>query len=655
MSQSSVPSKIYSILQNHPQQQFTETLNNYSHYRSEKITPDLLEMVWNRATDGMLLTDSDGIIVSVNDAFCSLVNMKENELLRLPFTVIYDRTADRNRIFEEFQENVRNNSFAAKIEKKLQFNSGQTVYVEMLTSTLTDEADEVFILTEFRDISERKHWEYSLNQSERRYRSLFENSMLPMYESNIDGKIINANVALLRLLGYETFDELHRLNLEKDVYVDPEQRVKLFERLLIGSNEKPAELELKKKNGSVISVLAHSRMLKDEYGVFSGFEGALEDITERKKLERQIQSNIQKLEKTQDELTKLNTQKDKILAIVSHDLRSPFSSILGFCDLLKSEFNTLSDNEKLEYIGFVNDAAVQQLNLVNSLLDWSRLETGRVRLKFQPVNIGTVASETMTTLLGLAKKKNIELRSLIPSNTFMTADDQLLRQLLLNLVGNALKFTPAGGMVTIDRKEDPTAELVLEISDTGIGIPAEDMEKLFRIEEKYSRQGLQGENGSGLGLPLCFEIMKKHHGTIEAKSTEGIGTTFTLTFRKQSKSTCKKVLIVDDEKGNRLILSRFMKRISDGSETIFAQTGTEALKLLSVEKPDLILTDYNMPTMDGLEFIRKIRNDEQLKNTPVILISGANMEYFEIDAMTKIIQKPIVYDKLKEVIERIQY
>ncbi len=655
MDKSTVPNKVNSILENQPQEQFAETLNNYSQYRSEKITPDLLEMVWNRATDGMLLTDSDGIIVSVNDAFCTMVHMKENELLRLPFTVIYDHSVDRTKIFEEYRYNIRNNSFDTKIEKHLQLNSGKNIHAELLTSPLIDEAEELYILTEFRDISERKRWEYSLNQSEHRYRSLFENSVLPMYESNIDGRVTNANVAFLQLLGYDTFNELRRLNLERDVYADAKQRVKLFEKLLIGIDTKPSELDLKKKDGTIITVLAHSRILKDEYGVFSGFEGALEDITERKKMEQQIQSNIQKLEATQEELTKLNTQKDKILGIVSHDLRSPFSSILGFCDLLKSEFHTLSDNEKLEYIGFVNDAAIQQLNLVNSMLDWSRLETGRFRLKFQPVNVGTIASETMTTLLGLAKKKNIELRSSIPPDTRISADEQLLRQLLSNLVGNALKFTPAGGMITIDLAKNSDSETSLEISDTGIGIPAEDLEKIFKIEEKYSRQGLQGESGTGLGLPMCYEIMKKHGGSIEVKSEEGIGTTFTVTFQKQARTVCKKVLIVDDEKGNRLLLSRFMKRISEGSETIFAQTGKEALDMMLAEEPDLVLTDYNMPLMDGLEFIRNVRSNEYLKHTPIILISGANMDYYtETDALTKLIQKPIVYDTLKEVIEKMR-
>lgn len=656
MNQSALSNKIFSILQNDQQDGFAESINNYIHYQSEKITPDLLELVWEHTNDGMLLTDSDGIIVAVNTAFCSLVNMKENELLKLPFTVIYDKSVDRKQIFEEYKKIAAQNNYSSIEETNFYFNSGRSVTVEKMTTTLVDAAHEAYVLSEFRDISERKRWEQSLNESENRYRSLFENSVLPIYESNVSGKFINANVALLHLLGYDSFDELLSLNLERDVYVNVEQRVKLFEKLIESKSDTPAELDLKKKDGTIITVLAHSRIIMDGEGSITGFEGALEDITERKMLEQKLQSNIRQLETAHDDLTRLNTQKDKILAIVSHDLRSPFSSILGFCELLKNEFHTLSDEEKLEFVGYIHDAAAQQLTMVNSILDWSKLETGRVTVKFQTVNVGIIAGEIVITMLGLAKQKNVEIQSNIPAGTFVHADEQLFRQLLLNLVGNALKFTPRGGTITIELREDSSGQLQLSVKDTGIGIPNKDLGKLFKVEEKYTRQGLQGEVGTGLGLPMCYEIMKKHHGSIDVESEEGKGTTFILKFQKRNIDGCKKILIVDDQKGNRLILSRFMKRIAEGSESIFAETGKEAMKLLETERPDVILTDYHMPEMDGLEFIRQIRSNEMLKNTPVILISGDNMDHFESsDPLTNVLQKPVVFQCLSDVMGKIRF
>jgi PAS domain S-box-containing protein len=656
MSQTSLTTKIYSILGNQPQVEIPETISHYSHYHTDRVTPDLLEMVWDRTQDGMLMTDSDGVIVAVNAAFCSMMKMREQELVGFPFTVMYDGRSDRKRIFETYLERVKLGSIPKKYEQEFRLNSGQTLDVEIITSTLTDDADEVFVLTEFRDISERKRWERTTFQSEIRYRSLFENAVLPMYESNIDGKLTNANIAMLNLLGYNSFAELLSLNLEKDVYVHPEQRVTLFERLQADNGGEPTELQLRKKDGSIITVLAHARILRDDQGAPLGFEGVLENITERKELERQVQQNVSKLEANREELTRLNAQKDKILAIVSHDLRSPFSSILGFCDLLKSEFASLTDAEKLEYIGFINEAAVQQLAMVNSILDWSRLETGRMNVRYTAVDLRSLVSTAATSMLGLAIKKDITIEHAVPEKTVLNGDEQLLRQLVLNLVGNALKFTPAGGTISIGLTENSDSRLVLTVTDTGMGIPASDIPKLFKIEEKYSRQGLQGESGTGLGLPMCFEIMKKHNGTIEAVSEEGRGTSFILTFHKAPRTVCKKILVVDDQTGNRMIISRFVKRIAEGSEVLFAETATEALTIMASAAPDLIVTDYHMPQMNGLEFIRTIRAEERTKNIPVILVSGANLEeHVQNDVITKVLRKPINFTELKGVMHTIQF
>jgi PAS domain S-box-containing protein len=656
MNQASFSAKIYSILSNEPQVHLPESVAQYSREPKEQITPDLLELVWDKTQDGMLLIDSDGLIVAVNAAFCSLMKMSELELIGFPFTVIYDSRADRKKIFDQYIDQVKQGTLPKKYEHELYLNSGENVFVEIITSMLIDAAQETYVLAEYRDISDRKRWEQQLNISEQRYRSLFENSVLPAYQSNVDGKFLNANVALLKLLGYDSFEELRSLNLETDVYVNPSDRILLFEFLEFGGKDGAIEIELKKKDGSIITVIPHSRILNDEKGLIIGFEGALEDITERKALENKLLTNIQKLEISKEELTKLNSQKDKILAIVSHDLRSPFSSILGFCDLLKNEFTTLSDPEKLEYIGFINDAAIQQLAMVNSMLDWSRLETGRMNLNITALNMKEIVASVATSMLGLAKKKNVTINHAIPEGTTLQGDEQLIRQLLQNLIGNALKFTPSGGSVTIHREADIAGQMVFTVSDTGVGIPVADLGKLFKIEEKYTRQGLQGENGTGLGLPMCYEIMKKHNGSIEAVSEEGKGTTFILNFARPVHSACKKVMIVDDQTGNRLIISRFMRRISEGSEMIFAETAKDALSMIATTLPDLIITDYHMPEMNGLEFLQWIRNDEQMRSTPVILISGADLgDRIQPDRLTKVLRKPINFNELKGVMQTIQF
>lgn len=237
----------------------------------------------------------------------------------------------------------------------------------------------------------------------------------------------------------------------------------------------------------------------------------------------------------------------------------------------------------------------------------------------------------------------------------MRGDEQLLRQLLSNLVGNALKFTPVNGKISIHQISVDDSSLILGVTDTGIGIPENELKKLFKVEEKYSRTGLQGESGTGLGLPLCYEIMKKHSGDIQAESTEGKGTTFKLIFPKQIKSDCTKVLIVDDQKGNRLLLSKYIARVVEGAEILVAESGKEALESLLTNQPNLILTDYHMPVMDGIEFLKHIRLNEATKNIPVILISGDKIEnHHHLDSATTVLRKPVAFQDLREILEKIR-
>jgi PAS domain S-box-containing protein len=653
MNQSIISAKIFSILQDEPQVQAEESVFNYLHHQKERITPDLLNIIWDRVIDGMLLTDSDGKIVAANTSLCILTGTIESQVVGQPFTVLFDESLDHTVLLDEYRGWIeRNIPVPPHRESEIVFANGKRCTVKVLTSILADDADEIFVLTTYRDITRQKQWEESLRQNEQRFRSLFEYSILPMYQSNIEGNITIANKAMVSLLGYGTVEELQMVDIERDIYVNPEQRKIFFENLQSEQSHLPTELELKCKNGSAIFVQAYARILRDEQEAVIGFEGALENITDRKTMERQINSTITNLESTREELTTLNAQKDKILAIVSHDLRSPFGSILGFCDLLKNEFGSLSDNEKVEYINFIADAAKQQLDLVNSILDWSKLETGRIQVNMSPIDSAALASGTVTSLMGLAKVRNIAVQSTVPAETFIDADENLIRQVFQNLIGNALKFTPAGGSITIGLKENNSDRTILEISDTGIGIPKNEIERLFKIDEKYSRKGLQGETGTGLGLPICHEIMKHHHGSIDVRSEEGRGTTFLLTLPKAKKRTFRNILIVDDVKGNRMILSRFMKRISDECSIHFAETGREALAMLGTVSIDLILTDYHMPEMDGFEFIRSIRSSDTTKKLPVIMISGDRIEYYmQSNALTMILQKPVLFSQLKETIE----
>ncbi|HAP34752.1 MAG TPA: hypothetical protein DCQ28_01980 [Bacteroidetes bacterium] len=627
----------------------------YRHRSAINTLPvDILQLVWDNTSAGMRLTDSDGIIIAVNSVFCSLIHKSELELVGKEFTVIYSSNADIEELRSQYMRNIETGSFQKKYEKYLHLHDDTTIEIEVTKTELLDDAQERYLLTEYRDITERKRWERNVQESELNYRSLFENAVMAMYQSTIDGKFFNANSSLLKLLGYNSLSELRNINIDTELYVDLKQREEVVEAMRMKGEIKGKDLQLKKKDGSIIHVLLYSRAITVDSGTITGFEGTLEDITFRKEAEERISKYVVALESMQKELTKLNVQKDKIITIISHDLRSPLSSILGFCDLLTEEFPTLSDKEKVEFIGYIKESAEQQLSLVNSMLDWSRIETGRIEMTFEPIDLNIIGSEVVHSLLGLAKKKKIYLENNIPQGSIVNGDIKLLRQLFSNLIGNALKFTPKSGVITLLHRIESDGTISICVSDTGVGIPRGEIKRLFKIDEKYSKKGLNGEVGTGLGLPLCFEIMKRHNGTITVESDLGKGTTFLLKFPQQVPSSSTRILIVDDQRGNRLLLSKFVSRITKSTEILYAENGEEAEKIAIAKQPTLIFTDYHMPDMNGIEFIHKLRNNSVTKNIPLIIVSGDDIDNrIQYDAITLVLKKPINFKNFEKTVKGI--
>ena len=243
------------------------------------------------------------------------------------------------------------------------------------------------LLIQVRNLNIQKQIQRELRESETKYRGFFAQSIHPMFESTPDGNIANANTSFLRLLGYASFDDIIDLNLIKDVYVDADERKDLMKILEVRGSIRNVEVQVKRKNGNVLTVLEHARAVRDESGALVGIEGTLEDITAKKASEQKIDRYILALEESKLKLSELNEQKNKLLSILSHDLRSPFTSILGFCDMLLKEHDSLSTQEQLEFVGYIQEAAQDQLNTVTNLLDWTRIESGRISSEMKNVDL----------------------------------------------------------------------------------------------------------------------------------------------------------------------------------------------------------------------------------------------------------------------------
>ncbi|MCX6303605.1 MAG: hybrid sensor histidine kinase/response regulator [Bacteroidetes bacterium] len=246
------------------------------------------------------------------------------------------------------------------------------------------------------------------------------------------------------------------------------------------------------------------------------------EIEERKRAETALQESETKLREA-------NAAKDKFFSIIAHDLRNPFNAVIGFSNLLRENISEFSPDEISEYIGYINDSAINAYTLLGNLLDWARSQTNSIRFNPESVNISEIINSTLTILSGEANKKNILVSNSVADGSVVLADSNMVSAVLRNLISNAIKFTRPGGMVTISSEvSDGIAEFMIE--DNGVGIQKRDLDLLFRIDTKVYTKGTAEESGTGLGLILCKEFIEKNAGTIRVESEHGTGSRFIFTL-----------------------------------------------------------------------------------------------------------------------------
>jgi len=231
------------------------------------------------------------------------------------------------------------------------------------------------------------------------------------------------------------------------------------------------------------------------------------------------------------ELKLLNATKDKFFSIISHDLRSPFNAILGFSDILQKEFHTYPQEQTQQYLTYINQAARKTFELLENLLEWSSLQTGKNVPRFKSIQINELIHEEIDLFKSMAKHKYIEIRTDLSSNSHVLIDKNMMNTVIRNLISNAIKFTDVNGKIEIKTFEEIN-EVIISISDSGVGIDKSTIENLFKMDTKISTIGTQGEKGTGLGLLLCKELVEKNSGKIFIVSEINVGTTFQIRLPK---------------------------------------------------------------------------------------------------------------------------
>lgn len=400
-------------------------------------------------------------------------------------------------------------------------------------------------------------------------------------------------------------------------------------------NGKISNLELlyryKRKDGKIIWLKEQIKMETD--GNQKILKGLVLDVSNFKKSESDYGEII-------NNLSSEITARDNFLSILSHDLRAPFSSILGFTEILLSE-TSLSDAERAEYLNYINDSSTNQLRLVNYLLDWSNLQTGRMHMEPHRVQAQGLIFNCISALTGIAMRKNIDIKVNVPDSIFIEADERLMLQVITNLVSNAIKFSEDGKTIRIsaDRFNNELVEFV--ISDEGVGIPENYQQRIFKFEKMFSTRGTRGEKGTGLGLSLVKEIVERHKGQIWFYSREKVGSEFHITV-PSSENT---ILLVEHNQNDFIQLEKIIRENFPDFKFVGTDNGFEAINVVLKQHPSLIISSHDLPLMNGVQFVKSILRGDKKYYAPIIaLIDSADealLKTYQEIGIKSILSKPV--------------
>lgn len=292
------------------------------------------------------------------------------------------------------------------------------------------------------------------------------------------------------------------------------------------------ELCNRKKNGESYWVNAAISPIRNAEGVVTHFIGIQEDITQRKADEEERERLFGELRRSEEALRELNASKDRLFSIISHDLRSPFTTLLGYCDLLQSDEFEWTVEETREYVRSIDMVARRTYSLIENLLEWSGVQTGRTERQPTTIGLSRIVSDAIEQSRQAAQAKEISLINGLEETRYALANPDMVASVMRNLLSNAVKFTRPGGAVRVSARE--VGDFVeVAVTDNGIGISQEDAAILFRTDAHHTTRGTANERGTGLGLLLCKELVERNGGEIWLESEAGKGTTVRFTLPKE--------------------------------------------------------------------------------------------------------------------------
>ncbi|MBF0170895.1 MAG: PAS domain S-box protein [Nitrospinae bacterium] len=567
------------------------------------------QAIISSANDAIIMLAGDGRVTVWNRAAERMFGYSEAEMLGATLCehIIPEQYRHRHKEgMRRFGETGRTTNAGRTLELTALRKGGGEFHIELSFASPIHHQDQWHAVAFIRDITERKVIEEALQQTLAERQAILESAGVGISLTKRD-TVIWWNRAFAEMLDLSPA-RTDPLPLES-VFTSPAAfdlgRKEVYERMARGEAV-TVEGPIRRKGGGQAWI---RRVLKavDPHDMGRGYITIGEDFTERKEMEVDLRVAKERAE----EATQL---KDRFVSLVAHDLKAPFNAILGFMKVIVCDDRDPLTGAQKDLMNRAIRSGENLVRMIDTLLDLGRLQTGQLHLEPSFVNGATLAAHAVSGLDYLAREKGIVLVNKVPPTLRLHADFNLLTQVIVNLVANAIKFCREGDVITLFAP--PGERGVIGVRDTGVGIDPAILCDLFRHDVKTSRTGTAGEGGTGLGLPFCHDIMKAHGGELTVENAIGEGAVFFVRLPP----TRPRALLVDDGEIDRLLCRTLLEPLD--LEIHEAADGEEGVRMAHEIFPHLIVSDVEMPRMNGFELLERLTLDPATAAIPVIVVTS---------------------------------
>lgn len=602
----------------------------------------------DNAPVGIFQTDDHGFCTYVNKIWCEIAGIKAEDVYGSGWTsTIHEE--DKEKVIETWNNFIEKESHQFNIEFRFVNPVLGTRVVNGKATRVKTSGERSGFIGTLTDVTELKEAQLKLIESEKRYRLISEMSQDIISVFDLQNNFEYVSPASKKILGYEP-EELIGKPGSSLVHPDDVEKLErptdIAQKGLDNSNYS-THFRLRRKDGSYVWIESLPNIIYDATGKVKAIQTISRDITERKIAELELKSEKEKAEDA-------THAKSQFLSMMSHEIRTPMNAIIGLSNLLLQESPRKDQLESLELLKFSGE---NLLTIINDILDFNKIEAGKIELENIDFNLYELLTKTIQMLDNRASEKGIKLFLTYKENLphIFKGDPVRINQIIINLVGNAIKFTEHG---YVELKVEGTAQgsgqhqLTFSVKDTGIGIEPEKVKLVFESFSQANSDTTRKFGGTGLGLSITKRLLNLMHSAIEVKSVPGYGSTFSFQLilkhgetkalenhvvSKQSINFTNQdihVLLVEDNRVNQVVAINFLKRW--GMKADIANNGKEAFNLVQSKKYQIVLMDLQMPEMDGYEATRSIRalDDNYFKEIPILALTASAM----IDVKFKVLQ-----------------